>query len=495
MSALDWALLTLAALLTGGLTLWTIRRTREAIRHWFERAVRRSMLQFRARLDRYKLVNKRVIREDLMRDPTVLAALREQCESEGISELDGRVRVERYIDEIVPYFNVLSYYKFGYNIARVLVNLLYRVSSEYQDREALDRIPRRDIVVYLMNHRSNADYVVVAYVLARAVSISYAVGEWARVWPLEYVFKSFGAYFIRRGFREPLYHVVLERYVQLITRNGVTQGIFLEGGLTRNGAFRTAKIGLLDYVARSLADLDRGRDIWLVPVALNYDRVLEDRTLISELVDEQRRPGRLKQFGSLLHYLGFNLGRALTGNLRRYGRVAVNFGTPLSMRAWVAGHPGLLDLSREERLPRMQTLADEVMQRIARIIPVTPVPLVAAALLSFRQTAVRREALLDRIEEYRAALMDREAKLVQPDRDAAAILDRAWKMLSMRRLAIRAGDDYLIMERQRPLLEYYANSVKHLLPVTKIEPVMHPAHEPDTNLPGLKAWTPRRRRG
>ncbi len=59
MSALDWALLTLAALLTGGLTLWTIRRTREAIRHWFERAVRRSMLQFRARLDRYKLVNKR----------------------------------------------------------------------------------------------------------------------------------------------------------------------------------------------------------------------------------------------------------------------------------------------------------------------------------------------------------------------------------------------------------------------------------------------------
>ena len=494
MSALDWALLALAALLTGGLTLWTIRRTRDAIRHWFERAVRRSMLQFRARLDRYKLVNKRIIREDLMRDPTVLAALREHCESEGISELDCRVRVERYIDEIVPYFNVLSYYKLGYNIARVLVNLLYRVSSEYQDREALDRIPRRDIVIYLMNHRSNADYVVVAYVLARAVSISYAVGEWARVWPLEYVFKSFGAYFIRRGFREPLYHVVLERYVQLITRNGVTQGIFLEGGLSRNGAFRPAKIGLLDHVARSLSDLDAGRNIWLVPVALNYDRVLEDRTLISELVDEKRRPGRLKQFASLLHYVGFNIGRALTGNLRRYGRVAVNFGTPLSMRAWAAEHPGVLELSREERLPRMQTLADEVMQRIARIIPVTPVPLVAAALLSFRQTAVRREALLDRIEEFRAALLDGEAKLVQPDRDAAAILDRAWKMLTMRRLAIRAGDDYLIMERQRPLLEYYANSVKHLLPAVEIEPVMHPAHEPDTSLPKLKVWTPRRKR-
>ena len=58
--------------------------------------------------------------------------------------------------------------------------------------------------------------------LSGRVAISYAVGEWARVFPLEYVFKSFGSYFIRRRYREPLYHTVLERYVQLITRHGVT---------------------------------------------------------------------------------------------------------------------------------------------------------------------------------------------------------------------------------------------------------------------------------
>src|SRR5712664_1128847 len=134
-----------------------------------------------------------------------------------------------------------------------------------------------------MNHRSNADYVVVAYVLARGVQVSYAVGEWARAWPLEYVFKSFGSYFIRRRYREPLYHAVLERYVQLITREGVTQGIFVEGGLSRDGRLRAPKIGLLDYV------LGIGRDpgyvgrLYVVPVAVNYDRVLEDRSLLREL--------------------------------------------------------------------------------------------------------------------------------------------------------------------------------------------------------------------
>jgi len=191
-----------------------------------------------------------------------------------LSEKAVRRQVRKYLDEIIPHFNVLSYYKIGYNAAKILVNLLYKVSVDYQDEPALEQIPKRDVVVYLMNHRSNADYIVVAYVLARGVHVSYAVGEWARAWPLEYVFKSFGAYFIRRKFREPLYHTVLERYVQLITRNGVTQGISPEGGLSRDGKLRPPKLGLLDYICRSLTDPAFDRDIWFVPVAMIYVSVL-----------------------------------------------------------------------------------------------------------------------------------------------------------------------------------------------------------------------------
>ena len=84
---------------------------------------------------------------------------------------------------------------------------------------------------------------------------------------------------------------MLERYVQLITRNGVTQGIFPEGGLTRDGALRPVKIGLLDYIVRTLDDPAFDRDIWLVPVGINYDRVLEDRSLIRERIVGGRRPG------------------------------------------------------------------------------------------------------------------------------------------------------------------------------------------------------------
>jgi glycerol-3-phosphate O-acyltransferase len=478
-----------AALLAGGLTLWTLRRTRRAIQRWFDRAVLRTVHQFQVRLNRQKLVSKRSMREALLADPDVVEAMRQQCRTESMSEADARARVEDYIDEIVPYFNVLSYYKLGYNIARLFIPMLYRADSTYLDRKALSSIPRDDIVLYLMNHRSNADYVVAAYVLARAVSISYAVGEWARVWPLEYVFKSFGAYFVRRGFRDPLYHTVLRRYVQIITLNGITQGIFLEGGLSRDGRLRPAKVGLLDYITRSVPELGAERDIWLVPVALNYDRVLEDRSLTLEISAGVPRPGRLRQFSTVLHYVLFNIGRLLTGNLRRYGRVQVNFGRPMSLHSWLEHNDGVLDLPKEQRLPQLQKLANEVMGHVATIMPVTPVPLVAAAFLSFQETVVRRDHLLERIESFRDDLIRSRAQLVQPERSADEILDRAWRMLSMRRLVVRHGDGYVLLPRQRPLLEYYANSVKHLLPAVEFEPVMHPAREPDSTLPRLSPWS------
>ena len=403
-----------------------------------------------------------------------------------LSEQSVRRQVRSYLNEIIPHFNVLSYYKVGYNVAKILLNLLYKVSVDYQDEPALEGIPKRDIVVYLINHRSNADYVVVAYVLARGVQVSYAVGEWARAWPLEYVFKSFGAYFVRRRFREPLYHTVLERYVQLITRNGVTQGIFPEGGLSRDGKLRPPKLGLLDYICRTVLEPGFDRDVWFVPVALNYDRVLEDRSLIRELVDKEDRPGRLSQLGTVLSYLASNTARLFTGRLKRYGRVAVNFGTPLSLRAWLQTQPAdVLSRPKEARLTALEVLAREMMTRIGAIIPVTPVPLAAAALLSFGQTVVGKDAVLERMDQLRDRLEEVNAKVVRGGTRIADIWDRAWRMLGMRRLVLVDGASLVILPKGRPLLEYYANSIAHLIPIRGPRLPFHKAHETDPTLPKL----------
>lgn len=457
------------------------------VRSRLRRMAQRAVLEFRARLARYHLQQRRLAKAALLDDPVVRVAVKEHAREEQLPEPRVWRLVAAYIDEIVPYLNVLSYYRLGYNAAKLVVNLLYKVSVDYQDEAALTRIPKRDVVVYLMNHRSNADYIVVAYVLARGTHVSYAVGEWARAWPLEYVFKSFGAYFVRRRFRQPLYHAVLERYVQLITTNGVTQGIFPEGGLTRDGRLRAPKLGLLDYICRAVLDPSFQRDVWFVPVALNYDRVLEDRSLIRELIDPRDRPGLPAQLATVTSYVLGNTLRLATGRLKRYGRVAVNFGTPQSLRAWLAtAPPGVLEWPRERRLPELQRLAEEMLSRIGAVIPVTPVPLAAAALLSFEQTVVTRDALLERMDTFRDRLRDVNGKVVRGGARIEDVWDRAWRMLRLRRLVVADGTSLVILPRGRPLLEYYANSIAHLLPVRGPRLPFHKQHDRETDLPRLR---------
>jgi glycerol-3-phosphate O-acyltransferase len=429
------------------------------------RAFRRS----HGRLDRFKLTRKALIRETLLADETIASGVKAHALENSVDEATTWKRVEGYIDEIVPFFNILTYYKIGLVVSRVLLNFFYKISAEYAAGPSAVKVPKDAIVIYLMNHRSNADYVLVGYVLSGRVAISYAVGEWARTFPLEYIFKSFGAYFIRRKYREKLYHTVLEQYVQLITRNGVTQGIFLEGGLSRDGKLGKAKIGLLDYVLGVARDPEMRRRLYVVPVAINYDRVLEDRSLLRELDarEGRKRPPLHVQLGEVLRYVWWNMARLVARRWKRYGRAAVVIGDPFPLAPWFdredAQTGGLFGLDRSERLARVQLLSDSVLERIAAIIPVTPVSLACAAIQSFDGDFISHQQLLARMSEMRDVLTELNARVILREGSVEEIFDRAWRMLHMRRILVKVGEGYSVLPGNRPLVSYYANSVGHLL--------------------------------
>ena len=439
------------------------------VRRGANRIARRAVRRSHSRLDRFKLTKKPFIRATLLSDETIASAVKEHAAENSVDEAAAWKRVEVYIDEIVPFFSIITYYKIGLVVSRALLNFFYKISAEQATGPSAVPVPRDAIVIYLMNHRSNADYVLVGYVLSGRVAISYAVGEWARTFPLEYIFKSFGAYFIRRKYREKLYHTVLERYVQLITSNGVTQGIFLEGGLSRDGKLGKAKIGLLDYVLGVARDPALRNRLYVVPVAINYDRVLEDRSLLRELDarEGRRRPSRLVQLGEVLRYVGWNMARLVARRWKRYGRAAVVVGDPFPLAPWFDREDretgGLFALERSERLARVQLLSDSVLERIAAIVPVTPVTLACAAIQSFDGDFISHEQLLGRMAEMRDVLTELNARVIHREGSVEEIFDRAWRMLRMRRILVRVGAGYSVLPGNRPLVSYYANSISHLL--------------------------------
>ena len=434
-------------------------------RRYAARSGKRALLRHRARVDRFKLASRAHVRAQLLEDSVIAGAMHEHSQETGEPAEKALKRVHEYVEEIVPFFNVIAYFQIGYRVSRAVLNLFYKVSVEFEDRTALQKLPKDALLVYLMNHRSNADYVLVGYALSGQVAISYAVGEWARAFPLEHLFKAFGAYFVRRRYREKLYHTVLERYVQLITRQGVTQGIFLEGGLTRDGKLRPPKIGLLDYVMGIAREPSYQARLYVVPVAVNYDRVLEDRSLLLELAasEGQSRPSRLSQMADVSRFLIWNTGRLLTRRWKRYGRAAVLVGRPFPLKPWFDSEPDLFTIPRAERLARVQAFSATVMQRIGQLVPVTSVALACAAIQSLDSDFIARDRLLARMEEMRAALVELNGRVVRADRDISETFDRAWRMLRMRRILAESGDGFAVLPRSRSLVSYYANSIAHLL--------------------------------
>ena len=261
-----------------------------SLRWFFRQRVDRAIDEINERLQLkiqpFKLTERRVLIDRLAHDPQVQEAVGARMAESGEPRAVVMARVERIAREIVPSFSAITYFAVGARLARLIAQSLYRVRLGAVDEAALARIDREAAVVFVINHRSNADYLLVTYLAATRSALSYAVGEWARIWPLSRIVRAMGAYFIRRRSRDALYRRVLARYVRMATDAGVTQAIFPEGGLSLDGAVGPAKLGLLSYIVTGFDP--GGRDVVFVPVGLNYDRVLEDRVLIGRASCRER---------------------------------------------------------------------------------------------------------------------------------------------------------------------------------------------------------------
>ena len=415
------------------------------VRWYLRRRMERVVGQLNTRLQRpiqpFKLARRKDMVTRLAYDPRVMEAVADHAAETRTPASVVFAEAESYAREIVPGFSASLYFGFATRAARWLTRTLYRVRIGQIDA-ALAHIDPRSTVIFVMNHRSNMDYVLITWLVADRTTLSYAVGEWARVWPLSGLIRSMGAFFIRRNSKNPLYRRVLARYVQIATSEGTTQAMFPEGGLSLDGRVGAARMGLLSYV---LAGFDpSGRDVVFVPVGLAYDRVLEDR-LLTEAAAAGTRRFRARPL-SIAAFVGRMAWRGLRGRFQGFGMVAAGFGAPLSLRAWVDTTP---DRSAE-------ALGADLMARIARAVPVVPVPLVAAVVA---QGPVTRADLPARVQALADRLVAQGAVLALPrEGDAAA----AGLVPLIARGILAEGPEGLIA-RDKALLAFYADGVRQRL--------------------------------
>jgi glycerol-3-phosphate O-acyltransferase len=431
------------------------------LRRRVNRVLEELNTRLKIRIPPFKLARREVLIDRLLFDPQVQAAAEAEALAGDLPREVALSRARRYAREIVPAFNAYAYFRFGYWIARNIARSLFRVRLGYSDEEGLTAIPDDATVVFFINHRSNMDYILVSYLAAERAALSYAVGEWARIWPLQTLIRAMGAYFVRRDSKDPLYRKVLERYVGMATAAGVTQAVFPEGGLSRDGRLRPPKLGILDYMLRAF-DPKEGRDIVFVPTGINYDRTFEDRSFLIDRGTAVRRRGGA--FGNTLRFLTRNLWLVTRNRWYRFGYACVNFGSPISLREYAAARG--LDfraLDRDERSRRLEELARGLMEAVARVIPALPVSLVASVFVRDPSRGFSELELKAAVLALMESLEARGAHVYVPRGDQDYAIAVGLRMLTLRRLVEAADGIYRVGPGEVPLLEYYAHSIGHLV--------------------------------
>lgn len=410
-----------------------------SVRWFFRRRLERAVKRLNERLQRpiqpFKLARRHDMIQRLIYDPQVGHAVQSFAKEEGVPEAVAFETARRYAREIVPSFSAVAYFSVAIRLARMLSNAFYDVRLSYMDEKALRNIDPEATVVYVMNHRSNMDYVLVTYLAANQSALSYAVGEWARVWPLSRLIRAMGAYFIRRKSGSELYRQVLACYVRHATEAGVTQAMFPEGGLSLTGGLGRPKLGLLKYIID--ATDPEGRDVVFVPVALNYDRVLEDTILTKAALGNQRR--FRARIGVIAWWIIKQIGRRLVGRYKRFGLASVRYGQPISLKAFRADHEA--DLTTD--------LARDLMAGLKDALPLVPGP--AACWLVQEKGEIPEGDLIAMIDK----LLRNNGAEMPIDREA---IESGVQQLVDRRILKRDSGKISSSGQRIDLLNYYAAS-------------------------------------
>jgi glycerol-3-phosphate O-acyltransferase len=421
-------------------------------------------------LPEFLLTRRRVLADRVANDPVILETINKLAAEPGASRQAIMQRAYKIAYDVVPSFNPAFYFRLGYWMARSFLRSLYKVRLGYQDDAALARLGGDVSLIFMLNHRSNIDYILSTYLTAQRSTMSYGVGEWARVFPIQPLMRAAGGYFLRRESDDPLYRHILKRYVQLATEAKVPHAIFPEGQLSRWGGLHEPRMGLLSYITENYNPAT-SPDIVIIPIGTNYDRVPEEATVIAQADKSFVNRGRwfvLRVGAGFMAKTAFEL---LIRWRRPFGYGCANFGTPISLNGWLRNNwIDWTSLDRTGRFDLLQRFGDHVMSHIAGLIPVLPAAALCAVLMDARDSvadtgdpALTEDDIAARMRDAWKRFGDAGAHIYLTGDDHDQAIRQAMETLRRRGALVRRDGRWRVPDKQWPWVNYCGNSVRHFL--------------------------------
>jgi glycerol-3-phosphate O-acyltransferase len=422
------------------------------------------------------------VRDQVLRDKGLRAALEREARHTGrpLAELEREAAKD--VREVASRYSPAFL-----ELARTLLAWFFRRRYDALDvdEEGLARVKRAAAeapIVLCPSHKSHVDYLVLSFVFHEHGMLPphIAAGINLSFWPFGTLARRGGAFFIRRSLRgDRIYTATLRAYVKQLLRDRFPQEFYLEGGRSRTGKLLFPKTGLFSMEVDAWLE-EAAHDILFVPVAIDYEELMEGRAYARELAGGEKRK---EDWRGMVRGV-----RKAVGH--RHGRLAVQFGDPVSLRALAEQRlgAGAHSLTLEEVMPDtaasaaasspdvrkrelVQALANRVAYGINRAVTMTPRGLLAAALLAHVRRGLLAEEVAGRVELLRSIAAGGGARFTpgfegapSDPRQPGPVADALERLAreGFVRVTRAAGETiYEAVEERRPMLDYHRNAVIH----------------------------------
>jgi glycerol-3-phosphate O-acyltransferase len=338
------------------------------------------------------------------------------------------------------------------------------------DVEGLDAVAdhaKRHPIVLVPSHRSYFDFLILSWLFYTNFLVPphiYARDNMA-FGPFGFLFRRVGAFFARASFDDPLYKEVFRAYVAYLVREGFTQEFFIEGGRSRTGKSMAPRMGMLSWDVDAFLESSR-RDLLLVPVAITYERLVEESSMVDEL------GGGAKTRESML-----GLVRARKYLQSRFGSAHLCFGEPISLAdelgdrrelfASRASDSGASDAHREEKRAFVDRLGHRIVERINWTVVANATSVAASVIMGFPHRGLRRDQLVAHMRDVVSLLRLQDVGMtgaLQSDSgDFQESISFLLKSDLLKSTPDPGGEILYFDESRRRALDIYRNTIVHFL--------------------------------
>lgn len=336
--------------------------------------------------------NRHEMMERVLLHPNVLNEIQKQIES-GAKERKLRQKAFDYFNEIAADFSI-NYLSFLNKVVNFIFKKVFNgISFDAEGFKHLREASLQAPVVIVSAHKSHMDYLIISSLCYRnkIMPPHIVAGANLRFFPMGKIFRRCGAFFMRRSFRGlNLYAVIFKQYIKTLVSEGYPIEFFIEGGRTRTGKLMFPKLGILKYLTDAV-DEGYSKDLMLIPVTINYERVLEETSYSGELKGKEKKKEST---------ISFVQSRSLLK--RNYGHVHMSLNKPVSLaelrgRFANGNEVGYL-IESQKRADETEDIAMFLARRINEIAMATPFSLVTTGILNSGAKGFTRSALLGRVE-------------------------------------------------------------------------------------------------